>query len=106
MESKRTVFERRPSAVSGTMKISVQNRHHKPLHPLSHQNQEVEVRRERGPSEAGVRLGRPIDSRAQISRKVSALNYLVTVGILPNVSSINLNRVANSVISARLHTGR
>ena len=28
------------------------------------------------------------------------------IGILPNVNSINLNRVVNSVISARLHTGR
>ena len=28
------------------------------------------------------------------------------VGILPNVNSINLNRDVNSVISARLHTGR
>ena len=37
------------SAVSGTMKISVQNRHQKPLHPLNHQNKEVEVRREKEP---------------------------------------------------------
>ena len=28
------------------------------------------------------------------------------VGILPNVNSVNLNRYANSVISARLNTGR
>ena len=52
------------NAVSGTTVMSVQNRHQNPLHPLSHQHQEVEVRRERGASEAGVRLRRPIDSRA------------------------------------------
>ena len=55
------------NAVSGTTVMSVQNRHQKPFHPLSHQHQEVEVRREKGFSEAGVRLGRPIDSRAKTS---------------------------------------
>ena len=30
----------------------------------------------------------------------------MTIGILPNVNSISLNRVVNSAISARLHTGR
>ena len=30
----------------------------------------------------------------------------MTVGILPNVISTSLNWVANSAISARLHTGR
>ena len=67
------------NAVSSTTAMSVQNRHQKPLHPLSHQHKEVEVRREKGTSEAGVRLGRPIDSRAETS-------YLVTIGILPNVN--------------------
>ena len=38
----------------------VQNRHQKP-----HQHQEVDVRREKGGSEAGARLGRPIDSLAK-----------------------------------------
>ena len=32
------------NAVSGTSVTSVQNRHRKPLHVLSHQHQEVEVR--------------------------------------------------------------
>ena len=36
------------NAVSSTRVMSVQNRHRKPLHPLSHQ-QEVEVRREKEP---------------------------------------------------------
>ena len=54
------------NAVSSTTAMSVQNRQQKPLHSLSHQHQEVEVRREKGASEAGVRLGRPIDTRAQI----------------------------------------
>ena len=35
------------SAVSSTMKISVQNRQQKTLQPLNHQNQEEEVRREK-----------------------------------------------------------
>ena len=38
--------------------------------------------------------------------KGNCSNHIVTNGILPNVNSINLNRVVNSVISARLHTGR
>ena len=40
------------SLVSGTMKISVQNRHPKPLHPLNYQHKEVEVRRGKKNSEA------------------------------------------------------
>ena len=35
------------SVVSGTTGIRVQNRHQKPLHPLSHQHEEGEVRREK-----------------------------------------------------------
>ena len=53
--------------VSDTTGKSVQNRHQKPLHPLSHQHTEVEVRREKRTSDAGVHLGRPIDSRAKTS---------------------------------------
>ena len=37
------------NAVSGTTVMSVQNQHQKPLHPLSHQHKEVEVRREKVP---------------------------------------------------------
>ena len=68
MESKRTVFERRYLVVvSSTRKMSVQNRHPSPLHPLSHQQKEmVEVRRGRRASEAGVHLGSSLDSRAEI----------------------------------------
>ena len=55
------------SAVSGTMKISVQNRHQKPLHPLNHQHKEVEVRWGKRTSEAGVHLGSSLDSRAKIT---------------------------------------
>ena len=79
------------NAVSGTTVMSVQNRHRKPLHSSSHQHQEAEVGREKG-----VRLGRPVDSRAKSSWKVLALNYLVTIGILLNVNSISLNRAVNS----------
>ena len=35
-------------AVSGTAAMGVQNQHQKPLQPLNHQHQEVEVRREKG----------------------------------------------------------
>ena len=55
------------NAVSGTKVMSVQNRHQRPLHNLSHQHQEVEVRREKGASEAGVRLESAIDIRAKTS---------------------------------------
>ena len=55
------------SVVFGTTGMSVQNRHQKPLHPLSHQNKEVQVRREERTSEAGVHLGSSIDSRAETS---------------------------------------
>ena len=48
------------SVVSGTMKISVQNRHQK-----SHQHKKVEVRRGKRTSEAGVHLGISLDSRAK-----------------------------------------
>ena len=44
------------SAVSGTMKITVQNRHQEKLHLLNHQHKEVEVRREKRASESGVHL--------------------------------------------------
>ena len=42
----------------------------------------------------------------RLSEHVFAPNHLVIVGILPNVNSINLNRVVNSVISGGLHTVR
>ena len=55
------------NAVSDTRVMIVQNQHQKPLHPLSHQHQEVEVRREKEGSEAEVSLGSPTDSRAKTS---------------------------------------
>ena len=64
---KKDSFREEITAVSGTTVMNVQNRHQKPLHPLSHQHQEEEVRREKGASEVGVRLGRPIDSSAKTS---------------------------------------
>ena len=67
LKAKRTVREE-TNAVSGTtVKISVQNRHQKPLHPLNHEHQEVEVRRGKRTSEARVYLGRSIDSCAATS---------------------------------------
>ena len=67
MESKRAVFERRHMQFPARQSVlSVQNQHQKPLHSLSHRHNEVEVRRDKGTSEAGVRLGSPIDSRARL----------------------------------------
>ena len=84
------------SAVSDTRVMIVQNRHQKQLHPLIHQHQEAGVRREQGASEAEASLGSPTDSRAKTSWKVLALNYLVTIGILPNVSFRSAKRDVNS----------
>ena len=55
------------NAVSGTRVMIVQNRHQKPLRPLSHQHQEEEVHREKGASEAEASLGSPTDRRAKTS---------------------------------------
>ena len=76
VESKKVSARRETNAVSGTRVTVVRNRHRKPLHRLSHQHQEVEVRREKGASEAEASLGRPIDSRAKTSWKVLALIYV------------------------------
>ena len=71
---------RETSAVSGTTRISVQNRHRKPLHSLNHQHKEVEVRRTNRTSEAGVHLGSSLDSRAKTTWKLFAPNHFVTIG--------------------------
>ena len=65
MESRTDSVREETSVVSGAMEISVQNRHQKPLHPLSHHHKEVEARRGEGASEAGVHLGSSLDSRAK-----------------------------------------
>ena len=44
------------NAVSSTTVMSVRNQHQKPLHPLGLQLKELEVRQEKGISEAGVQL--------------------------------------------------
>ena len=94
------------SAVSDTRVMIVQSRHQEPLHPLSHQHQEVEVRREkrslRGRSQSGKSNRQP----CKTSCKVLALNYPVTIGILPNVNSISLKRDGSSAQSAHFRTGR
>ena len=100
---KKTSIRKENVAVSDARVMIVQNRHQKPLHPLSHQHQEVEVRRA---SEAEASLGCPTDSRAKTSLRVPALNYLVTVGILPNVSKVSPKRDVNSAWSAHFRTGR
>ena len=58
----------------------------KTLHPLNHQNQEEEVRREKRASEARVHLGSSLDSRAKTYLNVFAPNHFVTIGILPNIN--------------------
>ena len=55
------------SVVSCTTGMNVQNRQQKPLHRPSHQHHEVEVRREKGASEAEASLGSSLDSRAEIT---------------------------------------
>ena len=80
-----------------------QNRHRKPLHPPSHQWHEVEARREKEASEAEVRLTEFFDSRADTILKVLAQDPFVSIGILPNVNSIKLNRDAKQEISVFPH---
>ena len=106
-KQKDNVLER-TSVVSETMERETgKNRLQNPLHPPFHQYQEVEVRREKGASEAEASLGRPIDSHAGTSKMVLAQNYLMTIGILPNAnSSLNQNRDVNSPQSAHFRTGR
>ena len=65
MESKKVSVREETSVVSGTTVMSVQSRHQKPLHLLSHKHEEAEVRREKRASEAGVHLGSWLDSRAK-----------------------------------------
>ena len=78
---------RETSAVSGMRVMIVhQNRHRKPLHPLSHQRHEVEVRREKEASEAKVTMVPFFDHRAEIFEKVLVRDHFVSIGILPNVN--------------------
>ena len=63
-----------------------QNRHRKPLHPLSHQWHEVEARREIEASEAEVRLAEFFDNRAGNIWKVLVRDHLVSIGILLDVN--------------------
>ena len=67
-------------AVSGTTKISVQNRHQNP-------------KESQRPNE--VHLGSLLVNRADITSKVSARDHLVIMGIQPNVNSTKQNRDAH-----------
>ena len=106
VESKKDSVREETNADSKTRVTIVQNRHHKPLHPLSHQHQEVEVRRGKEPQR--------LESICEVhSTAVQRLpeRYLHQITLLllassPKVKYLNLNRLVNSVISARLHTGR
>ena len=74
---------------------------------LSHQHQEVKVRREKGASEAGIRLGRPMTAVQKLTfRKQLAPCYFLTIGILLNVNSFNQHRDVNSAQSVLSRTGR
>ena len=89
-------------AVSGTTVMSVQNQHQKPLHLLSHQHKEVEVRREKGSSEVGVPSGK--------SNRQPCKDFLK--GICTKLPCDNWhppesqNRVVPSAIGARFRTRR
>ena len=93
-------------AVSDIRVTIVRNRHRTPNHPLSHnlQKHEVEVCWDKM-QEAEASLRNSIDRRVSTSWKVLAPNHLVSIGILPNVTSISLNRVPKSAVSARYNTG-
>ena len=57
------------------------------------------MRREQETSEVEGSLGQPC-------KCFFALTHLVSIGILPNVNSVSLNRDVNSVQSAYFRTGR
>ena len=84
----------------------VRNRHRKPNRPLSHnlQKHEVEVCRDKDMPEASLRNS--IDRRVHASWKVLAPNRFVSIGILPNVSSVKRNRDASSALNAPFSIGR
>ena len=83
--AKKTVFKKK-SCCFRTMRISVQDRHQRPLFPLKHrQKRMVEILREKGLSEGPVHLGGYLDNRPEITSKVSAPRHLVIFGILPKV---------------------
>ena len=79
----------------------------KPLHPL-----EPPAQRGRSASGRGILRGRSPSGKSNRQPcndffwKVCALNFLVTIGILPNVTLISQNRVVNSAIGARFRTER
>ena len=66
----------------------------------------AEAYREESLSEAEVHLGSLLHNCAEITSKVGVRDHLVTIGLLPNVNSIKQIRDANSVICARLRTGK
>ena len=82
VESKRAVFERRPMQFLAwqrwAWKTDTKNRS-----ILCATNTELEVRREKGASETEASLGSPTDSLQKLLEKALAVNYLVTIGILP-----------------------
>ena len=72
------------NVVSRTMRISVQNRHQKPLHPL------VEVRRGKRTSKAGDHLGSLLDSGAKTTSSdlSSSADRIATEQFLAGVSQV------------------
>ena len=83
---------RETRAVSGMRVMIVhQNRHRKPLHPLSHQWHEEKARRGKVIPEAEVRLAQFFDNRADTIWKVLVRDHLVSVGsYCENCTSIGL----------------
>ena len=86
--------------------MRVQNRHQKPLHSLSHQHKEVDMHRGKRTSEAGSPSLKFSRQRCKDYLKGTCTKSPCDYWHPPEFNSMNLNRDANLVISARLHTDK
>ena len=104
---KKGSVRRETNVLSGIRVTTVQNRNQRPHHPLSHnlQKHEVEVCPEKETPEGEASLRSLTDSSANTSCNLLSLNRSVSIGILPNVNSIKINRDVNSAQSAHSRTG-
>ena len=100
VERKSPMFERRPVQFRAWEQRScAKTQNTEPSHLLSQQWHEVEVCRWKEVSRAKVILISFFDHRVDTIWKVLARDRLVSIGILPNVNSIKLNRAVKQVIS-------
>ena len=93
-------------AVSGTRVAIVRNRHPKPLHPPSHQHQEVEMRRGKRSLRGRSPSGNPTDSRAKNILKGTCTESFCDYWHPPNVKSLSPKRDVSSAQSAHFRAGR